>query len=366
MLGVVPSPSFVSDAVAARLRLFLDRMRGESAEYGPDAEGLIDSAADTLVGGKRLRARFCHAGWQSIARFRDHDAEESTGLWDVCAALEIFQSAALVHDDLIDNSDTRRGRPAAHRALEGAHVAAGWRGDPAAFGRSSAILLGDLLVAWSDDLLEEAIEPLPHASAVRREYGRMRRDVTVGQFLDIAEESAWSVHATDSHVERALRVVSLKSARYSIEQPLVLGAAIADADEDQLLALREFGHPVGMAFQLRDDLLGVYGDAAVTGKPAGDDLREGKRTVLVALTRQTLDASARTLFDEMLGDPDLTSEQVAFLQATITASGALERVERMIDDYAREADRALSGARLDTTAVGDLRDLARAATVRSA
>ena len=154
--------------------------------------------------------------------------------------------------------------------------------------------------------------------------------------------------------------------RYSIEQPLVLGAAIADADDDQLLALRRFGHPVGMAFQLRDDLLGVYGDAAVTGKPAGDDLREGKRTVLVALTRQTLDTSARNLFDEMLGDPELTAEQVAFLQATITASGALERVERMIEDYAREADRALSGARLDNAAVGDLRDLARAATVRSA
>ena len=149
MLGVVPTPSFVSDAVAARLRLFLDRMRGESADYGADAEGLIDSAADTLVGGKRLRARFCHAGWQAVARFGDRDAEESAALWDVCAALEIFQSAALVHDDLIDNSDTRRGRPAAHRALESAHVGAGWRGDPAAFGRSSAILLGDLLVAWS-------------------------------------------------------------------------------------------------------------------------------------------------------------------------------------------------------------------------
>lgn len=366
MLGVVPSPTLVSDAVADRLRLFLDRMRRESEDYGPDAAALVDSAADTLVGGKRLRARFCHAGWQAVARFDDRRAEETTALWDVCAALEIFQSAALVHDDIIDNSDTRRGRPAAHRALEGTHRDAGWRGDAAAFGRSSAILLGDLLVAWSDDLLEDAIRDLPHAAAVRREYGRMRRDVTVGQFLDIAEESAWSVHATDSHVERALRVVSFKSARYSIEQPLVLGAAIADGDEEQLDALRRFGHPVGMAFQLRDDVLGVFGDAAVTGKPAGDDLREGKRTVLVALTRQTLEASARNLFDEMLGDPELTAQQVSFLQATIADSGALARVEDMIGEYALEADRALSGARLDNAAVGDLRDLARAATVRSA
>lgn len=366
MLGVVPSPTLVSDAVAERLSSFLERMRVESAEYGPDASALIDSAADTLVGGKRLRARFCHAGWRGVSRFADRSAVESTALWGVCASLEIFQSAALVHDDLIDNSDTRRGRPAAHRALERSHRDAGWWGDAAAFGRSSAILLGDLLVAWSDDLFEDAVAALPHAASVRREYARMRRDVTVGQFLDIAEESAWSVNATDSHVERALRVVSLKSARYSIEQPLVLGAAMAGAADDQVLALRRFGHPVGMAFQLRDDVLGVFGDASVTGKPAGDDLREGKRTVLVALTRQTLETSTRTLFDEMLGDPDLTAEQIAFLQATISASGALEKVESMISDYAIEADRALSGARLDNAAVGDLRDLARAATVRAA
>jgi len=366
MLGVVPSSTLVPDAVADRLTVFLDRMRRDSAEYGPDAAALIESGADTLIGGKRLRARFCHAGWQSVARFDDRSATESEALWDVCAALEIFQSAALVHDDIIDNSDTRRGRPAAHRALERTHRDAGWVGDAAAFGRSSAILLGDLLVAWSDDLLEEAVDALPHAAVVRREYARMRRDVTVGQFLDIAEESAWSVNATDSHVERALRVVSLKSARYSIEQPLVLGAAMAEASEEQIRSLRRFGHPVGMAFQLRDDVLGVFGDASVTGKPAGDDLREGKRTVLVALTRQTLDASARTLFDEMLGDPELTSEQVSFLQATISASGALERVEGMIDEYALDADRSLSGARLENAAVGALRDLARAATVRSA
>ncbi|MDQ0648796.1 geranylgeranyl diphosphate synthase type I [Microbacterium natoriense] len=366
MLGVVPSPTLVSDAVADRLHVFVERMRTEAVEYGPDAAALIDAGERTLVGGKRLRARFCHSGWQAVARFADRDASETPAVWDVCAALEIFQSAALVHDDLIDNSDTRRGRPAAHRALEGAHADAGWSGDAAAFGRSAAILLGDLLVAWSDDLLEHALERHPLAPRVRREYARMRRDVTVGQFLDIAEESAWSVNAADSHLERALRIVSLKSARYSIEQPLVLGAAFAGADEEQLSALRRFGHPVGMAFQLRDDVLGVFGDSAITGKPAGDDLREGKRTALVALTRQSIDISARNLFDEMLGDPELTVEQISFLQATIKASGALGRVETMIDDYAVAADRALSGARLENAAVGDLRDLARAATARSA
>jgi geranylgeranyl diphosphate synthase type I len=366
MLGVVPSSSPVPDAVAAHLDRFLSRMRDEATDYGPDAAAFLDAAAGTLDGGKRLRARFCHAGWRAVSAFRDRDATEPDALWDICTALEIFQSAALVHDDLIDNSDTRRGRPAAHRALEASHRAAGWAGDADAFGRASAILLGDLLVAWSDDLLESALDGQPHARAVRSEYARMRRDVTTGQFLDIAEESAWSVNDGSLHAERALRVASLKSARYSIEQPLVLGGAFAGAEPDQTEALRRFGHPVGMAFQLRDDVLGVFGDPSVTGKPTGDDLREGKRTVLIALTRQTLDASARNLLDEMLGDPELTAQQVTFLQATIRDSGAVDQLEAMITGYARDADRALSGARLDNAAVGELRDLARAATVRSA
>lgn len=362
----MPLSHQVQQAVATRLDRFTAGVRAESAEYGADAALFIESTVATLQGGKRLRARFCHAGWQAVARFTDRTAAESDAVWDLCAALEVFQSAALVHDDLIDNSDTRRGRPAAHRALEHEHVSRSWGGDAAAFGRSAAILLGDLLISWSDDLLEDALAQHPHAADVRAGYARMRRDVTTGQFLDIAEESAWRVNPDDEHAERALRVVSLKSARYSIEQPLALGAALAGADADQLRALRAFGHPVGMAFQLRDDVLGVFGDESVTGKPAGDDLREGKRTVLVALTRQNLDAPARRVLDELLGDPDLDASQVAALQATITDSGALDRVEAMIEDYAAAADRALSGVRLENAAVGTLRELARAATVRTA
>lgn len=362
----MPSSTPVQDAVAARLDRFLTTLRAESDAYGPDAAMFIDAAAATLQGGKRLRARFCHAGWRAVARFSARDTDETDALWDLCAALEIFQSAALVHDDLIDNSDTRRGGPAAHRSLEQRHRSLFWAGDGEAFGRASAILLGDLLVAWSDDLLEEAMAGNPRAADVRREYARMRRDVTTGQFLDIAEESAWQVSPISDHADRALRVVSLKSARYSIEQPLLLGAVLAGADDDQQQALRRFGHPVGMAFQLRDDVLGVFGDHTLTGKPAGDDLREGKRTVLIAFTREQLDASARRVLDELLGDPTLTADQIAALQATIAESGALARVEELIASYAAEADRALSGAQLDNAAVGELRDLARAATVRTA
>ena len=355
----------VTDQVSTRLDAWIVRMREETASYGPDASAFVSAAEATLRGGKRLRARFCHAGWASVAGLEGID-QEPPALWDACAALEIFQSAALVHDDLIDNSDTRRGRPSAHRAFEASHVAQRWSGSAGDFGRASAVLLGDLLVAWSDDLLETGIAASPHAAAVRAEYARMRRDVTIGQFLDIAEESAWSVNDDDGHAERALRVVSLKAARYSVEQPLLIGAAIAGADQAQQAALRAFGHPLGMAFQLRDDVLGVFGDERLTGKPAGDDLREGKRTLLIAWTRQALAPQGRRVVDELLGDPLLTADQIASLQAIISESGALHRMEQLISEYAAAGEEALRGAPLDAGALELLRGLAHDATQRTA
>lgn len=364
---MTPSPDPI-EAVSQRLDDFFMAQRVATAEMGPEAELIVEAGVAAVSGGKRLRARFCIAGWRAVAEAAGPSAELADDLLAAAAALEIFHAAALVHDDIIDNSDTRRGRPSAHRALEASHRAAGWTGDPEAFGRAGAVLLGDLLVAWSDDLLEAGIasSASSRASAARAQYALMRRDVTIGQFLDVAEESAFRTEPDDRHASRALRVASLKSARYSIQQPLLIGAALAGADEGQLAALGAFGHPVGMAFQLRDDILGVFGDAAVTGKPSGDDLREGKRTVLVAFARESLPAGPRALVDELIGDPSLDDAQIAALQRTIRDTGALDRVETLISDFAREADRALSGARLGHAAVGELRDLARAATTRSA
>lgn len=324
---------------------------------------LTRSGASALRGGKRLRARFCLTGWGAVqpAPTRFDDAALA-----VATSLEIFHAAALVHDDLVDNSDTRRGQPAAHRALQSAHRDAGWTGDSDTFGRSGAILLGDLLVAWSDDLLEEGLRGSAAADATRQAYAQMRRDVTIGQFLDVAEESAYTVHPDDTHAERALRVASYKSARYSIQQPLQIGAALGGADHSQSDALGRFGHDVGMAFQLRDDVLGVFGDSAVTGKPVGDDLREGKRTVLVAYAREAVSPQERQAIDQRLGDPALDAEQIGILQRTIVDSGALARTEELIADYAHRADLALSGAPLRADAVDELRALARAATDRAA
>jgi geranylgeranyl diphosphate synthase type I len=373
------------EAISQRLDIFVTAQRLHAAGLGAEAASFVEAAAATVEGGKRLRGRFCIAGWRAVEEASRPAPTLPAEVVTAAAALEVFHAAALVHDDVIDNSDTRRGRPAAHRALEASHRDARWAGDAAAFGRSAAVLLGDLLVAWSDDLFEEglAVSLTARASAARAEYATMRREVTIGQFLDIAEESAFVTEDDDRHADRALRVASLKSARYSIQQPLVIGAALAGADAAQVAALAAFGHPLGMAFQLRDDVLGVFGDERETGKPSGDDLREGKRTVLIAYAREGIGTSARQIVDELIayareslapparrivdelvGDRTLDAAQIASLQRTIVESGALERVESLIAAYAREAERSLSGARLGNAAVGELRDLARAATVR--
>jgi len=272
-----------------------------------------------------------------------------------------------VHDDIMDNSDLRRGAPAAHKRFESLHGRQGWDGDGAAFGESSALLLGDLLLAWSDELFDDGCRRLPDRAAgeaARSEFARMRTEVIVGQYLDILEEASWRSRPDSELLSRAHRVILYKSAKYSVESPLVIGGSLAGASLDQLAALREFGLPLGVAFQLRDDLLGVFGDPELTGKPAGDDLREGKRTVLIGLARQKMPGSATRLLDELLGDPDLDDGQIGMLQSTIRESGAVDQIERII---AREVERArdsLNDAPLGRTAREELRSLADTVTRR--
>ncbi|BDZ47366.1 polyprenyl synthetase family protein [Naasia aerilata] len=210
------------------------------------------------------------------------------------------------------------------------------------------MLLGDLLQSWSDDLLTDGLRSLPPENGfeARTEFERMRLDVTIGQYLDLVEERAWRVVPEEDALLRAERVILYKSAKYSVEAPLVIGARLGGATDEQVDALRAFGVPLGIAFQLRDDLLGVFGDPSVTGKPAGDDLVEGKRTVLIALTRSMMPPGARRLLDELLGDPHLSPPQITLLQNTLRESGAVDRVERMIEANALRARAALKAAPL--------------------
>ena len=359
------------DLVQSRLDGFLDHRASIVSSVGSDVTALLDDSRRFLSGGKRFRAQFCHWGWRAVAGVREAPVtqRELDAVVGVASSLEIFHAAALVHDDVIDRSDTRRGQPSAHRRFADRHLERRWAGDAEGFGVAAAILLGDLLLGWSDELLDEALIDLadPHrARAARVLFNTMRTDVTAGQYLDVLEESAWVERDEQQLLEAAERVIVYKSAKYSIEAPLQIGAALAGASEAQLETLSSFGLPLGIAFQLRDDVLGVFGDTAVTGKPSGDDLREGKRTVLVALTRSKVGPSVRRAFDELLGDPDLSFEQVLMLQGAMRDSGALDEVEELIEREVRSANAALDEASLAPEAIAALRQLTYRVTERSA
>jgi geranylgeranyl diphosphate synthase type I len=364
------------DLVQTEADRFLNAREAELAEIAPELEPFAAFARDLLAGGKRFRALFCYWGWQSVRSLvdpldplpTDDRSAEFEAVILASTALEFFHAAALVHDDLMDNSDTRRGLPSVHRRFESLHSKAGWSGRSARFGRSGGLLLGDLLLGWSDELLDSGLGLLGKpavAKAARAEFGRMRTEVTVGQYLDVLEEAAWGEHSETEQLSRAHRVIVYKSAKYSIESPLALGAALGGATLPQLESLRAFGLPLGVAYQLRDDLLGVFGDPEQTGKPAGDDLREGKRTVLVALARTRLSGGARRALDELLGDPELDSQQISMLQSTIRESGAVEQVERIIERNVALAQDAVADAPLTRAAREQLSRLAERVTQRS-
>jgi geranylgeranyl diphosphate synthase type I len=354
------------DRVQNRIASFLAERSSILAAIAGDLAPLAEFSRQFLSGGKRFRAQFAYWGWRAAGGEDDSHAMET--IVQVASSLELFQAAALVHDDIIDSSDMRRGAPSAHKRFETFHRESGFTGSPEEFGRAAAILLGDLLLGWSDEFLDDALESATAQvrRGVRRQFNRMRTDVMAGQYLDILEERAWLRMPEAELLERAQRVIVYKSAKYSVEAPLLIGAALAEARPAQLETLSAFGLPLGIAYQLRDDLLGVFGDSAVTGKPSGDDLREGKRTVLIAVARRSLPASARRVLDELLGDPALSADQVGTLQRTILECGAVDEVEGMIDRHVERANGALDEAALDGAAVEHLRSMTRRVTERVA
>lgn len=357
-------PTCFRQGIARVLDDFLDDRAAELEALGPDAVRLLAAARVAAAGGKRFRAAFCYWGHRAVRPAPTEPTEpaditDEPALLRACAALELLHASALVHDDYMDGSDTRRGHPATHKVFEAEHVSAGWAGDPGQYGAAAAILLGDLLQAWADELLRTCGLPADDVIRALGLFDRTRTEVIAGQFLDISVQARGR-----ASVEEAMTVLRYKSAKYSIERPLHIGAALAGAGEDALAGLSGFGLPLGEAFQLRDDLLGVYGDPAATGKPAGDDLIEGKRTVLVALALDAAPPADAALLDRSLGTA-LTPAQVAELRRVITASGAPARVETMIADLHDRAVAALDDAGVDDGAAGVLRQLAAAATQRA-
>ncbi|MET8570170.1 polyprenyl synthetase family protein [Streptomyces sp. NPDC004783] len=325
--GLVDDPLTAPGAAGAAeavLRQVLDTRLRQCRAVDPVFAGDLADRLGALVsrGGKRLRTAFAFCGWRAAGGSGDATAVLRTG-----AALELLQACALVHDDVMDGSLRRRGGPALHVELARGHWAAGMHGSPETFGTSSAVLAGDLALAWADDLLTETALGTPHGRRLHEEWRAMRTEMVAGQYRDLRAQAARS-----SGVDEALEIATLKSALYTVARPLALGGALAGAGDRTLDALRAAGRCAGLAFQLRDDLLGAFGDPALTGKPAGDDLRSRKLTYLLAVARRLADAAGdRHAAAVLAPDTDARPEcAVERMRVAMERTGAGEAVEAKI------------------------------------
>jgi geranylgeranyl diphosphate synthase, type I len=343
--------------LSARMADFLELQRRQLQEVSSDASELVDAIAQLADGGKRLRALLSYWGWRGAGGSRLAEDAVQAGV-----AIELFQAAALIHDDVIDRSATRRGKPSVHRRFELSHADRGWALDPAHFGQAAAILTGDLCLSFS----EEVFAGISAASgSARRIFNRMRTEVMAGQYLDVLEEVAGPGRPSEEAVGRALQILRYKSAKYSTEHPLCLGGALAGAGPDLIAAYSAFSLPLGEAFQIRDDVLGVFGDPVTTGKPAGDDLREGKRTVLIGLAVNRCSPAEADFIQAKLGSPDLGDDAVNSLRTIIEECGALAEAEAMISAFSADAYSALDALPVEDTVAGALRALADRAVQRT-
>ncbi|MSS45854.1 polyprenyl synthetase family protein [Cutibacterium sp. WCA-380-WT-3A] len=343
------------DAVSARISSFLDDEQRVIDTIGAELSPIVDAARDYTGGGKRLRPAFCYWGYVAAT---DQPAEP-TGLLQAAASLEFLHVSALIHDDLMDHSDTRRGLASAHRRFEAAHAAAHGDGSAEQFGFDIAILLGDLLLMWSSQMFTSAPLAASALTAATPLLDAVRTEVTCGQVLDVTSQSGMAGSDSESALDLAGRVVEYKCASYTVVRPCQIGVALAGGSSSLQQTMASFGSPIGRAFQYRDDLLGVFGDAELTGKPAGDDLREGKQTVLVAHALKRADPRDAARLRSLLGRPDLDDDDVATARHIIEISGAREAVESTIEHCHDRAVAALDDAEMTDAGRVALRELAR-------
>ena len=362
MQATAPSAAELAGSVTEQLRQYLAERRAGAAYIGADYDELIAVLEDfVLRGGKRVRPAFAYWGYRAVAA--DPDGPVGDEILRLFAALELLHGCALVHDDVIDDSATRRGMPTAHVHFAHLHRKHGWRGSPDKFGHSAAILLGDLSLVWADDIVAGVDLPGDGRHRVQRVWSDIRTEVLGGQYLDIVAESSGA-----QSIESAMNVNTYKTASYTVSRPLQLGAAAAADRPDVQTLFHDVGTDLGVAFQLRDDVLGVFGDPAVTGKPSGDDLRSGKRTVLLAEAVDLADKSdpaAAELLRTAVGT-ELSDDQVRELCEAIVSVGALAAVEEHIGTLTHRALSLLEEAPINDPAKTGLAELARLAANRSA
>jgi geranylgeranyl diphosphate synthase type I len=332
----------VAGPVEARLRELLAAERARWVAVDPDLAAPLDVLVRfVLVGGKRLRPAFCHWAFVGAGGRGDDPAVVDAG-----AAFELLHAFALVHDDVMDGSATRRGERTVHVEFDAAHAAATWRGESRRYGEGVAILVGDLAEVFADRLMTGA---RAQAFSV---WNELKIELNVGQYLDVLGTARGG---TD--LATARRIARYKSGKYTIERPLHVGAALTGRLDELAPALSAYGAPLGEAFQLRDDILGSFGDSARTGKPVGDDLREGKPTPMLAIATERAGAADAECL-AMVGRPDLSDDDVTAIQQVLVRTGARDEVEATIASLTEEAISALASAPLAADAVVALRELA--------
>jgi geranylgeranyl diphosphate synthase type I len=334
----------IADRVERRLEQFLAPELDRWAAFdGELREPMAEIRRLVLSGGKRLRPAFCH--WAFVGCGGEPDDSIVT---DAGAAFELMHAFALFHDDVMDDAESRRGERTVHRTYAGRHSEAGWAGEARRFGDGMAILLGDLALVYSDELMARA-----NATAWRI-WNELRIELNVGQVLDMLG----SVQGVRD-LAQAERICRYKSGKYTIERPLHLGAALADPDRFDAIAprLSAYGLPLGDAFQMRDDVMGAFGDARTTGKPVGGDLREGKPTPLLArAVAAATPAQERVL--ATVGQPGLSDAGVAEIQTVLVDTGALADLEATIVALTTEAIAAVREVDLTPDAIEALVALA--------
>ncbi|ADB75912.1 polyprenyl synthetase family protein [Geodermatophilus obscurus] len=349
----------VRAAVSTALTDFLHVQRQTLAAMDESLLPVVDEVCALADGGKRLRPLFAYWGWRGVRGERP--GESDAAVLRAVAALEFVHASALVHDDVMDGALTRRGRPATHVGFAARHGDGELAGDGDTFGIGAAILVGDLALVWSDELLRRSGISTAALSRARTVWDTMRTEVTAGQYLDLLRAAGGLPGA-----QGALTVARYKSAGYTVQRPLQLGAAIAGAGPRAAEVYTAIGLPLGEAFQLRDDVLGVFGDPTVTGKSADDDLREGKQTLLVALAEEAADGAGRQLLGEALGNPLAGPEEFDALRSLMESTGARAQVEQRIAERTALARTAIAEAPLADDARAALDALAVAATTRTA
>jgi geranylgeranyl diphosphate synthase, type I len=341
---------------AAVLSGFVRDRCAEHVQGVPGAAFLTDLLTGFVSRGKFVRSTFTYLGWLSAACDWDAApsmAAQSDAAVRAAASTELVHAFALLQDDVMDRSALRRGQPAAHLRLAEWHRAQGLDGSAQHFGESAAVLLADLCLVWAEQLFRDS--GLPSAVLARGwpRYDTLRGELAVGQFADLVNDARG-----DPTLDEVLDVTRRKSGNYTVRRPLELGAALAGAGEPVLAVLGQYGELVGEAFQLRDDVLGVFGQPDVTGKPSGGDLLEHKATSLVVLAVDLASPVQDAELSRLAQREELDAGDVDRWRQLIIDTGATVRIEQMISDRVTTACAALGHGGLSPFVRDTLTDLA--------